>query len=282
MEVCVIDLSPVFAFPSAIDIETIEVSEDTVLVHLYATLPTAPCPQCGTPGSRIHSRYQRTIADLAFGQRHLLLKLLVRKWICRESSCSQRIFAERFPGLVRQYARMTDRLVEALQAVGVTTNGADAARILSALGMPTTAKTIIRYVLRLPLPDEGSVQEVGIDEWAWKKGHQYGTILVNLAERQIVRLLADRSVETSKAWLRTHHTVNPFERVGYSVLVTWSFAYRLPGRRDAPGLAQGRERLYALVVGKRRPLRGRLCSPLRTMVKTGDPHCVTRSRQAFP
>ena len=212
MEVYVIDLSPVFAFPSTINIETIEVSEHTVLVHLYATLPTAPCPQCGTPGSRIHSRYQRTIADIAFGRRHLLLKLQVRKWICRESSCPQRIFAERFPGLIRRYARMTDRLVEALQSVGVATNGADAARILSALGIPTTAKTIIRHVLRLPLPDEGSVQEVGIDEWAWRKGHHYGTILVNLAERRIVQLLADRSVETSKAWLRTHPEIRTVSR----------------------------------------------------------------------
>jgi transposase len=149
---------------------------------------------------------------VAFGRRHLLLKLLVRKWICRETSCTQRIFAERFPGLVRRYARMTDRLVEALQSVGVTTNGDDAARILSSLGMPTTAKTVIRHVLHLPLPNEGSVQEVGIDEWAWKKGHQYGTILVNLAERRVVQLLADRSVETSKAWLRTHPEIRIVSR----------------------------------------------------------------------
>jgi transposase len=117
-----------------------------------------------------------------------------------------------FHQVVRRYARMTDRLVEALQSVGVTTNGADAARILSALGMPTTAKTVIRHVLQLPLPDEGSVHEVGLDEWAWKKGHQYGTILVNLAERRVVQLLADRSVETSKAWLRTHPEIRIVSR----------------------------------------------------------------------
>src|SRR5258708_7210644 len=157
--------------------KTIQVSEQTILVHLQAVSPTAPCPHCGTPGSRVHSRYQRSIVDMAVGKRRLLLKLLVRKWICRETSCPQRIFAERFPGLVHRYARMTDRLVEALQAVGVTTNGADAARILSELGMPTSAKTVIRQVLRLPLPSEGSVHEVGIDEWARKKGRQYGTIL---------------------------------------------------------------------------------------------------------
>lgn len=140
------------------------------------------------PGSRVHSRYVRTIADVAFGERCLVLKLRVRKWICREVSCSQHIFAERFPEVVQRYARMTDRLVKALQALGVTTNGADAARIASSLGMPTTAKTIIRCVLQLPLPSEGEVEKLGIDEWAWKKGHRYGTILVDLEKRRVVQL----------------------------------------------------------------------------------------------
>lgn len=74
------------------------------------TFGVSACLKCGTVGSRIHSRYQRTIADVAFGGRCLVLKLLVRKWICPLASCSQRIFAERFPGLVQRYARMTDRL----------------------------------------------------------------------------------------------------------------------------------------------------------------------------
>jgi hypothetical protein len=94
-----------------------------------------------------------------------VLKLRVRKWICREVSCSQRIFAERFPEVAQRYARMTDRLIKALQSLGVTTNGADAARIASSLGMPTTAKTIIRRVLQLALPSEDEVAKVGIDEW---------------------------------------------------------------------------------------------------------------------
>ena len=193
-------------------LETIEVQKQTIIVHLHATSLRALCPRCGTPGSRVHSRYVRTIADVAFGERSLVLKLRVRKWICREASCSQQIFAERFPELVQRYARMTDRLIKALQALGVTTNGADAARIASSLGMPTTAKTIIRRVLQLPLPSEGEVAKVGIDEWAWKKGLRYGTILVDLEKRRIVQLLAERSVETSTAWLRTHPEIDLVSR----------------------------------------------------------------------
>jgi transposase len=207
-----INLSSLFGFPSTLDLDSIEILEQTVIVHLHATCPTAACPQCGTAGSRVHSRYQRTIADVAFGGRKLVLKLLVRKWICPEALCSQHIFAERFPELVQRYARMTDRLIKALQSAGVLTNGADAAQIAASFGVRTTAKTIIRRVLQLPLPSEGSVHKVGIDEWAWKKGHRYGTILVDLEKRRIVQLLAERSVETSKAWLRQHPEIEVVSR----------------------------------------------------------------------
>jgi transposase len=107
---------------------------------------------------------------------------------------------------------MTDRLIKALQSTGVLTNGADAAQIATSFGMPTTAKTIIRRVLQLSLPSEGLVHKVGVDEWAWKKGHRYGTILVDLEKRRVVQLLADRSVETSKAWLCKHPEIDLVSR----------------------------------------------------------------------
>jgi len=117
--------------------------------------------------------------------------LRVRKWICREAILlPNRSLPSVFPELVQRYARMTDRLIKALQALGVTTNGADAARIASSLGMPTTAKTIIRRVLQLPLPSEGEGAKVGIDEWAWKKGLRYGTILVTWKSPRIVQLVS--------------------------------------------------------------------------------------------
>ncbi|WP_338010145.1 transposase family protein [Ktedonobacter racemifer] len=68
------DRSPVFAFPSTVRLETIEVQNQTIIIQLHATSSRALCPRCGTPGSRVHSRYVRTIADVAFGGRCLVLK----------------------------------------------------------------------------------------------------------------------------------------------------------------------------------------------------------------
>src|SRR2546421_3786549 len=107
---------------------------------------------------------------------------------------------------------MTDRLIQALQSAGVTTNGADGACLLASLAMPTTAKTLIRRVLELPLPKEGSVRIAGIDEWAWKKGSRYGTILVDLEHRRVAALLSERSVETSTAWFKKHPEVKIVSR----------------------------------------------------------------------
>jgi len=206
------DLASFLGFPPTLAVDTIERSAEGLVVSLHATTSTVSCPQCGTAGARIHSRYLRTVADLTCVGQRLILKLLVRKWVCPLDSCPQRIFAEPFPGLVRRYARMTDRLIKALQSIGVTTNGADGACLSSSLVVPTTAKTLIRRVLELPLPKESSVRIAGIDEWAWKKGSHYGTILVDLEHRQIADLLPERSVESSTAWFKKHTEVQIVSR----------------------------------------------------------------------
>lgn len=207
-----VDLSSVFGFPSTLTVERVERSTLGLTVYLSATTSTVPCPRCGTPGSRIHSRYYRTVADMGCVGQRLTLKLLVRNWVCPLASCPQQIFAEPFAGLVRRYARMTDRLIKALQSIGVTTNGADGACLSSSLAMPTTAKTLIRRVLELPVPPCGPVHIIGIDEWAWKKGSQYGTILVDLEHGRIADLLPERSVESSTDWFKKHPEVKIISR----------------------------------------------------------------------
>jgi transposase len=202
------DTTPFFPLPSTLRIDRIEQGAHLLTVHLQATSLTVACPQCGTPGSRVPSRYLRTVADVACVGQHVVLNLRVRKWVCARASCPHRIFAERFPGLVQRYARMTDRLIQMMQAVGITTNGADGARLLSRRSIPTTGETIIRRVLELPLRKEGPVPVAGVDEWVWKKGARSGTILVDLQQRRIAALLAERSVETSTAWFKTHPEVD--------------------------------------------------------------------------
>jgi transposase len=115
--------SPLLSLPDGFVIDLVGVLYECVTICIHSTAPAAVCPLCSKPTTRIHSRYRRTVADLPSAGRKLVLSLLVRKFFCQTSDCSRRIFAERFPDIVRPWARMTQRLGAALEAVGCSAGG---------------------------------------------------------------------------------------------------------------------------------------------------------------
>ena len=96
----------------------IAVTAEGVTLHLFATRRTAPCPSCRRRSHRVHSRYDRTFADLPWSGTTVRLRVRVRRFLCRVATCSQRIFAEKLPQLADRYARRTHRLRHALQQIG--------------------------------------------------------------------------------------------------------------------------------------------------------------------
>jgi transposase len=135
------------------------------------------------------------------------LQLTVRKFFCRNPTCARRIFTERLPDFAATSARKTMRLVTALQALGGALGGNAGARLAARLRLPTSPATVLRLVRRAPVPYPPALQAVGIDEWAWRRGHRYGTILVDLATHRVVDLLPDRSAASVAAWLTQHPTI---------------------------------------------------------------------------
>jgi transposase len=135
------------------------------------------------------------------------LQLTVRKFRCRQPNCVRRIFTERLSALVAAYARNTDRLVTVLRTVAMALGGNAGARLAARLQVLTSAATLLRLVRRVPIPSVPDLQAVGIDEWAWRRGHRYGTILVDLASHRVVDLLPDRAGASVAAWLAQHPTI---------------------------------------------------------------------------
>jgi transposase len=185
----------------------VDVEDESVQLQLTATAPTAACPLCGMPSSSVHSRYQRRLTDLPWGRRAVHIQLTVRKFRCRNRVCGRRIFTERVPDLVAAYGRHTHRLVTALRAIGLTLGGQAGARLAARLQLPTSPATLLRLVRTTPMPHTPALQAIGVDEWAWRRGHRYGSMLVDLLTHRVVDLLPDRSAAAVAAWLAEHPTI---------------------------------------------------------------------------
>jgi transposase len=191
----------------AVRLTEVTVEQASVRLQLTATAPTAACPRCTASSSSIHSRYQRHLTDLPWGTRAVHLRLTVRKFVCRNPTCARRMFTERLPALAAAYARKTDQLVAALRAIGVALGGNAGARLAARLRLPTSPSTLLRLVQAAPMPQTPALQAVGVDEWAWRRGHRYGTILVDLETHRVVDLLPDRSSASVASWLARHPTI---------------------------------------------------------------------------
>jgi transposase len=190
----------------------VSIEDASVRLQLMVTAPTAACPCCAVSSSSVHSRYQRHLTDLAWGTRAVRIQLTVRKFRCRNRACGRRIFTERVPDLVAAYGRHTHRLATALRAIGLALGGCPGARLAARLRLPTSPSTLLRLVRGAPIPPTPALQAVGVDEWAWRRGHRYGTIFVDLATHRVIDLLPDRSATSVAAWLAQQPTITVVSR----------------------------------------------------------------------
>jgi transposase len=191
----------------AVRLTKVALEQASVRLQLTATAPSAACPRCAVLSSSVHSRYQRHLTDLPWGTCTVRIQLRARKFMCRNPRCERRIFTERLPELVAAYARKTRRLMTVLRAIGVALGGNAGARLAACLRLPTSPATLLRLMRAAPMPQTPALQAVGVDEWAWRRGHRYGTILVDLATHRVVDLLPDRSATSVAAWLARHPTI---------------------------------------------------------------------------
>ena len=209
---------------------------EQLTVHLAITAPTAACPVCGSDARRVRSRYTRRLKDLPCLGRRVRLRVAVRRFVCPRSDCPRRIFAERLPGFAAPRARTTDRLRQTQTDIGASLGGEAGSRLASRMGMATSPDTLLRRVKRLKDEPPEPPRVVGIDDWAWRKGQRYGTIVVDLERSDVIDLLPDRDADTVAAWLTAHPGVEVVSR-------DRSAAYarrrpkvpRRPGRSRTPG-----------------------------------------------
>ena len=205
-----------FSAPPGSRLDHCALDVEDLTVHLAITAPNATCPVCGADARRIHSRYTRRIADLPCFGRAVRIQLTVRRFSCPEPRCPRLIFAERLPGFAEPHARTTARLRQAHESIGYALGGEAGSRLTAGLSMTISADTLLRRIKRLKDDSAPPPRFVGIDDWAWRKGHRYGTIIVDLERGDVVDLLPDRDPETVKEWFDDHPGVELVSRDRWS------------------------------------------------------------------
>ena len=224
--------------PKGLSLEQVELTGNRVLVHAVVRSTAAACPQCGRLSRQVHSRYRRGLTDLPAHGREVKVLLAVRRFRCRTSRCRTAIFAERFSSEVTSpHARRTSRLQGLVLQLGLMLGGQPAQALAERLLLPVSKDTFLRSVRAASRCTPELLRVIGIDDWAWRRGRRYGTLICDLERRRIVDLLPDREPATVEAQLDRHPGIKIVARDrdgGYA---------RAVSRAIHPGLLTGAERL---------------------------------------
>ncbi|MGT2428645.1 ISL3 family transposase [Cupriavidus basilensis] len=185
-----------------------DVQGETITVEACSTVRRAPCPACHSWSHRLHGRYVRKLEERPMLEQRVVLAIEVRRFKCMNANCHRRTFAENIHALAGRYQRRTRSQARALHALGHALGGEAAARLADALGLRASADTVLRELRRVPeRKRKPRPRVVGIDDWAIARGHQYGTIIVDLERREPIEVFAGREAIAVAAWMRAHPSI---------------------------------------------------------------------------
>ena len=195
-------------------VECVSNSADTIIIQVRTTSSSACCSLCGHASRRVHSRYGRILADLPWNTLTVRIRVSARKFFCLNPACERRIFTEPLPDLARRYARKTLRLADTLLQLTHLLGGEAAARIARLLGLLLSPAGLLKRLKKVSghRLTSKTPRVLGLDDFAFRRGTRYGTLLLDLETRQPIDMLPDREGRTVETWLKEHSGIEIVSR----------------------------------------------------------------------
>ena len=206
------DTKTLLADPAVLRIEKIVAEKSSLIIFMKSVQKQVRCPVCQHVSVRRHSLYERRLADLPWQGVAVKVCLSIRRFFCANDLCARKIFAERLPKVAADFARRTLRLNESLTALAFALGGEAGRRLAEKLGFLISADTLLRRIRQSADKLPATPRVLGIDDFAFLKRHNYGTILIDLEAREPVDLLPDRESKTVSDWLKAHPGVEIVSR----------------------------------------------------------------------
>jgi transposase len=207
-----VSYSSLLGLPAELQVLSFDLVNKVLLIQVAATASESACPGCQSHTSRLHSHSTRKAADLACGGHQVPLSLHVRTFFCTNRDCPRKIFAERLTAFLQPWARLTTRLGQQIEAIGLASCGRLGARLGSRLRIEISRTSILRRVMKLATQTTDKVVHLGVDDFSLRRGRTFGTVLVDLQRHHIRDRLPDRQKETAAAWMKTHPEITHVSR----------------------------------------------------------------------
>jgi len=201
-------------YPDCLKVTEVVEDEHGLVVHLKSQKHIHACPRCNAEMNMYHGTYRRRVQDLPICGKQVKLEITAYEYFCTNPECVKRTFTENYGGFIGRCERMTDRLEDFIVMLALETNCEGAAAICKAMGISISGDTIINMLRRLAeeTPPASCGDSIGVDDFAYRKGQKYCTVVCDESTHKPIAILEGRDGISLQEWLKNNKHIKKVSR----------------------------------------------------------------------